>query len=108
MSDYIVVREQSVHKLEDTCSLERGALIEPISVCLHGIDLARIKCGASVAISGGGTMGLLMTQLAKRSGATKLTVIEPIEMKREMAMKLGAEYTIDPVGQDRVAGALTW
>lgn len=106
MSDYIVVREQSVHKLEDTCSLERGALIEPISVCLHGIDLARIKCGASVAISGGGTMGLLMTQLAKRSGATKLTVIEPIEMKREMAMKLGAEYTIDPVGQDRVAAAM--
>lgn len=36
-----------------------------------------------MAISGGGTMGMLMTQLAKRSGATKLTVIEPIAMKRE-------------------------
>lgn len=42
-SDYIVVREQSVHKLADTCSLKKGALIEPISVCLHGIDLIGIK-----------------------------------------------------------------
>ena len=62
--------------------------------------------GSTVAISGGGTMGMLMTQLAKRSGATKLTVIEPIAMKREMAKKLGAEYVIDPVGQDRKEEAL--
>ena len=41
-SDYIVVREQSVHKLADTCSLKKGALSEPISVCLHGIDLIAI------------------------------------------------------------------
>ena len=75
MSDYLVVREQAVHKLVGGCDLKRGALIEPISVCLHGIDLARIKVGSTVAISGGGTMGMLMTQLAKRSGATKLTVI---------------------------------
>ena len=106
MSDYLVVREQAVHKLVGGCDLKRGALIEPISVCLHGIDLARIKVGSTVAISGGGTMGMLMTQLAKRSGATKLTVIEPIAMKREMAKKLGAEYVIDPVGQDRKEEAL--
>ena len=49
-SDYIVVREQSVHKLADTCSLKKGALIEPISVCLHGIDLIGIKPGQSVNI----------------------------------------------------------
>ena len=53
MSDYIVVQEQCVYKLNDTCSLQRGALIEPISVCLHGIDMCQIKPGMSVAISGG-------------------------------------------------------
>ena len=100
-SDYIVVREQSVHKLADTCSLKKGALIEPISVCLHGIDLIGIKPGQSVAISGGGTMGMIMTQLALHSGGTNITVIEPIAMKREMAKKLGAVHTIDPVNQDR-------
>lgn len=106
MSDYIVVREQAVHKLTEKCSMKHGALIEPISVCLHGIDLARIKAGVSVAISGGGTMGLLLTLLAQRSGATKLTVIEPIAAKRELAQKLGAEYTIDPVNQNRKEEAM--
>ena len=105
-SDYIVVREQSVHKLADTCSLKKGALIEPISVCLHGIDLIGIKPGQSVAISGGGTMGMIMTQLALHSGGTNITVIEPIAMKREMAKKLGAVHTIDPVNQDRKEEAM--
>lgn len=105
-SDYIVVREQSVHKLADACSLKKGALIEPISVCLHGIDLIGIKPGQSVAISGGGTMGMIMTQLALHSGGTNITVIEPIAMKREMAKKLGAVHTIDPVNQDRKEEAM--
>lgn len=103
MSDYLVVPEQSVYKLNDTCSLPRGSLIEPISVCLHGIDLCRIKPGMTVAISGGGAMGLILTQLALRSGAAKLTVFEPIASKREMALKLGARYAIDPLAEDRVA-----
>lgn len=105
MSDYIVVREQSVYKLKDTCSLQQGCLIEPISVCLHGIDMCQIKPGMSVAISGGGAMGLILTQLAFRSGATKLTVMEPIASKREKALELGAKYVIDPTTEDRVARA---
>lgn len=88
-SDYIVVREQSVHKLADTCSLKKGALIEPISVCLHGIDLIGIKPGQSVAISGGGTMGMIMTQLALHSGGTNITVIEPIAMKQRNGKEAG-------------------
>lgn len=106
MSDYIVVREQAVYKLADTCSMQKGALIEPISVSLHGIDLCKIKAGMSVAISGGGAMGLILTQLAYRSGATNLTVIEPIASKRELALKLGADHVIDPVSQDRKEEAM--
>lgn len=100
MADYIVANEQSVFKIPDDLSMERAALIEPISVCLHGIDLADIKPGDSVLISGGGTMGLLLLQLAKRSGGTKLTLSEPIEKKRELALELGAEFVIDPTSQD--------
>ncbi len=106
MSDYIVVQEQSVFKLPDSVSLEEGALTEPISVCLHGIDMCNIKPGNTVAISGGGAMGMIMTMLALRSGATKLTVFEPIAAKREVLKKLGAQYTIDPTTEDRQAAAM--
>ncbi len=105
MSEYLVLDQQQVYKLDDDTDLARACIIEPISVCLHGIDLAGIRPGDKVAISGGGSIGLLMLQMARLSGASKLTIIEPIEAKRDLAKKLGAEYTIDPMSEDTIARA---
>lgn len=106
MSEYIVVGEQAVYKLPDSVSFQKGSLVEPISVCLHGIDLCSIRPGNTVAISGGGAMGMILSQLALRSGATKLTVFEPIAAKREVLKKLGVSHTVDPVQEDRVETAM--
>lgn len=106
MSEYIVVGEQAVYKIPDSISMQKGALTEPISVCLHGVDMCQIKPGMSVAISGGGAMGMIIAQLALRSGATKLTVFEPIAAKREVLKKLGVQYTVDPINEDRLARAM--
>lgn len=100
MTEYMVLSEQQVFKLPDDVDLKKACLIEPVSVCLHGIDMAKIKVGDKVAISGGGGIGLIMLQLAKLSGAAKLTLIEPVVSKHDLAKKLGAKYTIDPVHQD--------
>ena len=103
MSDYIVVSEQQVYKLPDTVGMREGCMSEPVSVCLHGIDLANIRPGSRVAISGGGGIGLLCLQLAALSGACELTVIEPVPEKRELALKLGAKYVVDPSSEDTAA-----
>lgn len=100
MADYIVTGEQTVFKLDEDTDLAKAVFHEPISVCLHGIDLAKIKPGQSVMISGGGGIGLILLQLAKLSGATELTLSEPIAWKREVATKLGAVHTIDPTAED--------
>ena len=106
MADYLVVGEQSVYKLPESVSLEKGALIEPISVCQHGIDMIQhLIPGRSVAINGGGAMGLILLQLAQRSGGTNLTLIEPIESKRKIAESLGAMHTFDPYSTDLAAMA---
>lgn len=105
MTEYLVLDQQQVYKLDDDVDLAKACIIEPISVCLHGIDLAGIRPGDKVAISGGGGVGLLLLQMARLSGASKLTMIEPIEEKRKLAEKLGAEYTIDPVSEDTIARA---
>lgn len=102
MSEYIVVGEQSVYKLDDNVNMSKAILIEPISVCLRGIDLAQIKPGQTVAISGGGPIGLITMMLAKASGASELTLIEPIEKKRKVALELGAKHVLDPITQDVV------
>ena len=105
MTEYLVLDQQQVFKLRDDVDLAKACIIEPISVVLHGIDLAQIRPGDKVAISGGGGVGLLFLQMARLSGATKLTLIEPVAVKREMAMRLGADYTIDPMSEDTLARA---
>ena len=83
--------------------LEVGAFLEPVSVAVHTIDIARIKVGDSVIITGGGTIGLLALQLAIKSGASKVLVSEPIAEKRQMARHLGADIMVNPLKEDLLA-----
>jgi threonine dehydrogenase-like Zn-dependent dehydrogenase len=71
--------------------LALAAFAEPVACCLHGIDRTHIEAGNAVLIIGAGTIGLIMLQLAKYSGAGWLSVIEPDGHKRELALKLGAD-----------------
>ena len=96
MSDYILANVRQVHRLPDSLDLLRASMAEPVSVCLHGIDLCRIRPGDTAAISGGGSIGLLMLQLVRLSGAARLTVVEPNPERRQMALRMGADYVIDP------------
>lgn len=91
------VKEEQIYVLKPEVSFEEAAMCEPLGCSLHGIDRAGIKTGDTVLIIGGGTIGLLMLQLAKLAGAATVIVSEPIAAKREMAMRLGADHTIDPM-----------
>ena len=76
-AEYCSVDMQQVYKLGDHTSFEQGAMTEPVACCLHGIDMCNIKPGSTVVVIGGGMIGLLMMQLAKNAGATKVVLLEP-------------------------------
>lgn len=105
MAEYVVACEQAVHKLPDGMSTLDGCMAEPVSVCLHGVDLLGILPGNNAAIFGAGGLGLLMTQLMRMAGATDITVIEPIGQKRQRALALGADHVLDPTEPDFIAKA---
>ncbi|MCL1848847.1 MAG: zinc-binding dehydrogenase, partial [Clostridiales bacterium] len=100
MAENIVWHESQMYKLPDDVSLRNGCLLEPLSISLHMVDMARIKLGARVAVSGGGPIGQLALQCARAYGATSLTMIEPVANRRELAVRFGAVHTIDPVNQN--------
>jgi len=56
-----------------------------------------------VAVIGGGAIGLIMVQLARLAGASKVILSEPVAMRREIALKIGADHAIDPFGEDIAA-----
>ncbi|MCA5964008.1 zinc-dependent alcohol dehydrogenase family protein [Blautia sp. RD014234] len=99
-AEYCAVDERQVYLLGENTTFEQGAMAEPVACCLHGIDMCEIQPGQQVVIIGGGTIGLLMLQLAKLAGAAKVALLEPVENKREVGRKLGADVCIDPVKED--------
>lgn len=101
-AEYVVVPASLVYKIPENISGEEGIFIETISCCLHAIDKAEINAGEKVLILGAGAVGLIMLQLVKRI-ASKVIISEPIEIKRKIASKLGANSTINPLLEDIVS-----
>jgi 2-desacetyl-2-hydroxyethyl bacteriochlorophyllide A dehydrogenase len=99
-AEYAVYNDGAVYPLPEGVSLEVGALLEPVSVAVHTIDIARIKPGGTMAILGSGPIGLLIQMVAAMSGAAKILVSEPIASRREMARKMGATVVVDPLNED--------
>ncbi|MBN1217392.1 MAG: alcohol dehydrogenase catalytic domain-containing protein [Anaerolineae bacterium] len=67
-----------------------GAMLEPLGIAIHTVDLARPKVAKSVAIVGAGCIGLLILQLAKLSGATPIFISDKFPWRLELAEKYGA------------------
>jgi len=99
-SEYCVVPKSQVYNIGDAVSYEEAAMAEPVACCMHGIDLCDIECGSTIAIIGGGMIGLIMLQLAKLRGASTIILIEPVKEKYELAKKLGADILINPFEVD--------
>ena len=102
-AEYSIAPSSQAYLLPKDFSFNSAAFIEPLSCCIRGMDKASIKHGENLVILGGGTIGLLMLQLAIISGAGKIIVIEPIAEKREMAYQLGADYVLDPDSSELLA-----
>ncbi|MBR2375585.1 MAG: zinc-dependent alcohol dehydrogenase family protein [Clostridia bacterium] len=100
MAEYICPPEENVYHIPDSLSLRDAALTEPLSCCLHGIELLDMKLGDVVVIIGMGAIGLMMLQLCAKASAGKIIVVEPIEEKRETALKMGATLFVNPQTED--------
>lgn len=109
-SETLVWHESQVYKLPDSVSLKEGCLLEPVSIAVRAMDKAELRFGQRVLVSGGGPIGLLITQCLKKAGATELTLSEPIAERRELALRFGAKNVIDPLKEnirdaaDRITG----
>lgn len=100
MAEFICPPEENVYHIPDSLSLKDATLLEPLSCCLHGIELLDVRLGDVVAIIGLGAIGLMMLQLCLKASAGKIIVIEPIEEKRQVALNMGAALFINPQTED--------
>ena len=100
--EYAVTRPNQCVPLPADLSLADGALIEPLAVALHGINLSGIQRGDKILVLGAGPIGLAVAFWAKRAGASRVAVQDIAAFQQERAEAMGADVFVvdpaDPVG----------
>ena len=93
----ICIASGNVVPLPDDVSFAEGALIEPLSCCLHGQKTMGVKVNDVVLVEGAGPIGLMHLALAKIAGARTVIVSEPNAFRRGKAEELGADIVVNPM-----------
>ncbi|KAF8634563.1 hypothetical protein AX17_004153 [Amanita inopinata Kibby_2008] len=79
---------QWLHRLPDNVSFEEGALCEPLSVALAGIERAGLRLGDPVLICGAGPIGLATLLAARAAGAEPIVITDLFQSRLDFAKKL--------------------
>ncbi len=87
--------DRRLHVLPDGYDPASGSLLEPLGVAVHSADLAHLRFGWTVAVVGCGPIGLMLVQLATLSGC-EVVAVEPLEHRREAALRAGAVRALRP------------
>lgn len=89
-AEYVVVPEKNAVPFEEEVSFEKGAFFEPATVALHGLQRVPYEGGKTVAILGGGTIGMFVMQWANIFGAAQTVVFDINDERLELGKRLGA------------------
>jgi len=104
-AEYVAVQSKKVYKIKNL-SDEEATLVEPASCAIHGLDKLSPPVGVEALIFGAGPTGLIMAQLLKLNGASKVVIVANKGIKTEIAKSLqaGDEY----IELDRVDPSQQW
>jgi L-iditol 2-dehydrogenase len=97
--DWIV--DQGTVKIPHSVSFEQACFVEPVNTCMKGMDALRLQRGETVLVIGQGSIGIILSVLARRAGATVITSDLYPERLR-IAKSLGFEHLIDASQNDAV------
>lgn len=88
--------EEFLHPLPSAVSDAAGAMLEPLGVALWSLDLGHLPFSAAASVAGCGPIGLLLIQLLKAAGASRVVAIEPLAHRQEAAASCGATDVLSP------------
>jgi L-iditol 2-dehydrogenase len=105
LREWVAWSERSLFPIPDSISDADGALLEPLGVAIHTVDLGKLKAGMTVGVFGCGPIGLLIIQMAKLSGAANIIATDKFAHRVEAAKNFGASEAF-LVGNDSRLNAI--
>jgi L-iditol 2-dehydrogenase len=106
LTELLVHPARLAFKLGDGATSAQGALLEPLGVALHAVDLGGLRVADTVAVLGAGPLGLLITRLARLSGARDVFVTDVLDYRLRAAKEAGASAAFNAGTEDVVRGIL--
>jgi (R,R)-butanediol dehydrogenase/meso-butanediol dehydrogenase/diacetyl reductase len=96
-AEYALTRPNQCIRLPAGLSLADGALVEPLAIALHGVNLSGMQQGDSVLVLGAGPIGLAVAFWARRMGAGRVAVQDVAGWQEHRALEMGADaFVVDP------------
>ena len=95
MREFMAWPTTALHPLPDRVSDADGAMLEPLGVAIHSVDLGHLPFGGTASVIGCGPIGLLLIAVLKAAGASSVLAVEPLAHRREAAERLGADEVAD-------------
>jgi L-iditol 2-dehydrogenase len=105
MREFMAWPTTALHPLPDRVSDADGAMLEPLGVAIHSVDLGHLPFGGTASVIGCGPIGLLLIEVLKVAGASSVLAVEPLAHRREAAERLGADEVVDPAAFDEALRA---
>jgi L-iditol 2-dehydrogenase len=108
LREYMAWPENAMFPIPDSISDADGAMLEPLGVAIHTVDLAHLKVGMSVGVFGCGPIGLFTLQMARLAGATNIVATDTRQHRLDAAKSLGAAEVFLSSGQDSEESKAIW
>lgn len=105
-AEFCAAPSTALHRLPDDLPFSRAVLAEPLSCVINGVRKASLEPGDTVAVLGGGPIGVMYAMVLKGAGSGHVVVSEPQAARREYALSLAADSVVDPTTEDLVEHVL--
>jgi L-iditol 2-dehydrogenase len=102
-AEFLVVPARIAYRLPDELSFPEAAMLEAVSVALHGVAVSEMRAGETVLVIGAGMIGLLLLQAARAAGAKQVLIADVDATRLKLADELGADVSLLRSGEALLA-----
>lgn len=100
LREFVAWPSRCLIHLPDSLTDEDGAMLEPLGVAIHSVDLAHMRPGMTAGVFGCGPIGLLVIQVARIAGAYRVIATEKLRHRLDAARSFGAEVAPASDGEE--------
>ena len=102
-AEYVLVPERIMYPLPDNFGFNEAAMLEAVSVAMHGVKVSQLEGGETALVIGAGMIGLLTLQAARAAGCKRVFISDVDATRLEMARQVGADEVLHCSGAELLA-----